>query len=244
MNKLKRGLMRILDTLLCGCAAVTEPPIATKDSSMTGTGIKVPANTLLPDLPSLHLASCPGPFWRGREESKQLERQTSQLGNCDSIIMPLIWPELPPSSKSLRQALCEDIIRKSISIDNVVQIMMTAKAGPCVEGDAVGTPWKPTRCRSQAHRADGLKDICMAGAPGKTARCCPHSEWTALPALPGKVPAWQRAAEPSTFLAPQDFIITNEEKIKPTPAFKELIQDRPFVLRAACTLPIHSNVTQ
>ena len=27
------------------------------------------------------------------------------------------------------QALCEDIIRKSISIDNVVQIMMTAKAG-------------------------------------------------------------------------------------------------------------------
>ncbi|CAE7248036.1 glgB1 [Symbiodinium pilosum] len=59
------------------------------------------------------------------------------------------------------QALCEDIIRKSISIDNVVQIMMTAKA----------------------HRADGLKDICM------------------------------------------DFIITNEEKIKPTPAFKELIQE-------------------
>ncbi|CAE7241100.1 glgB1 [Symbiodinium sp. CCMP2456] len=63
------------------------------------------------------------------------------------------------------QALCEDIIRKSISIDNVVQIMMTAKA----------------------HRADGLKDICMASV--------------------------------------QDFIITNEEKIKPTPAFKELIQD-------------------
>eukprot|EP00435_Cladocopium_sp_Y103_P010181 s1545_g2.t1 len=61
------------------------------------------------------------------------------------------------------QALCEDIIRKSISIDNVVQIMMTAKA----------------------HRADGLKDICM------------------------------------------DFIITNEEKIKPTTAFRELIQELP-----------------
>merc|ERR1739838_532760 len=59
------------------------------------------------------------------------------------------------------KALCEDIIRKSISIDNVVQIMMTAKA----------------------HRADGLKDICM------------------------------------------DFIITNEEKIKSTSAFRELIQE-------------------
>mmetsp|Transcript_127999 Transcript_127999/g.362299 ORF Transcript_127999/g.362299 Transcript_127999/m.362299 type:complete len:518 (-) Transcript_127999:185-1738(-) len=59
------------------------------------------------------------------------------------------------------KALCEDIIRKSISIDNAVQIMMTAKN----------------------HRADGLKDICM------------------------------------------DFIITNEDKIKSTPAFKELIQE-------------------
>lgn len=59
------------------------------------------------------------------------------------------------------KALCEDIIRKSISTDNVVQIMMTAKA----------------------HRAEGLKDICM------------------------------------------DFIITNEEKIKSTSAFRELIQE-------------------
>lgn len=59
------------------------------------------------------------------------------------------------------KALCEDIIRKSISIDNVVQIMMAAKA----------------------HRAEGLKDICM------------------------------------------DFIISNEEKIKSTPAFRELIQE-------------------
>merc|ERR1719197_1323998 len=37
------------------------------------------------------------------------------------------------------KALCEDIIRKSICIDNVVNIMMTAKM----------------------HRADGLKDICI-----------------------------------------------------------------------------------
>lgn len=59
------------------------------------------------------------------------------------------------------KALCEDIIRKSICIENVVSIMMTAKA----------------------HRADGLKEICM------------------------------------------DFIITNEEKIKSTPQFRELIQE-------------------
>lgn len=59
------------------------------------------------------------------------------------------------------KALCEDIIRKCISIDNVVHCVMTAKA----------------------HRADGLKDICM------------------------------------------DFIITNEERIKSTPAFRELIQE-------------------
>jgi len=59
------------------------------------------------------------------------------------------------------KALCEDTIRKSISTENVVQIMMTAKA----------------------HRAEGLKDICM------------------------------------------DFIISNEEKIKSTPAFRELIQE-------------------
>merc|ERR1719316_734485 len=59
------------------------------------------------------------------------------------------------------KALCEDIIRKGISIDNVVQIMMAAKA----------------------HRATSLKDICM------------------------------------------DFIITNEEKIKSTAAFRELIQE-------------------
>merc|ERR1712050_180109 len=58
------------------------------------------------------------------------------------------------------KALCEDTIRKSISIDNVVQIMMTAKA----------------------HRAEGLKDLCM------------------------------------------DFIITHEEKIRNTAAFRELIQ--------------------
>ncbi|CAE7707724.1 glgB1 [Symbiodinium sp. CCMP2592] len=83
------------------------------------------------------------------------------------------------------EALCEDIIRKSISIDNVVQIMMTAKA----------------------HRADGLKDICMASV--------------------------------------QDFIITNEEKIKPTPAFKELIQEPTLMyelLMRCCTRvspPLH-----
>merc|ERR1712232_1011789 len=59
------------------------------------------------------------------------------------------------------KALCEDIIRKSISIDNVVQIMLTAKA----------------------HRADGLKDLCM------------------------------------------DFVIVNEEKIKHTDAFRELLQE-------------------
>merc|ERR1719253_1923412 len=59
------------------------------------------------------------------------------------------------------KALCEDIIRKSISVENVVQIMMAAKA----------------------HRATSLKDICM------------------------------------------DFIISNEEKIKSTPAFRELIQE-------------------
>mmetsp|Transcript_8640 Transcript_8640/g.14792 ORF Transcript_8640/g.14792 Transcript_8640/m.14792 type:complete len:517 (-) Transcript_8640:83-1633(-) len=37
------------------------------------------------------------------------------------------------------KALCEDIVRKDISMDNVVSVMMTAKA----------------------HRAEGLKDICM-----------------------------------------------------------------------------------
>merc|ERR1719265_1986335 len=37
------------------------------------------------------------------------------------------------------KALCEDVIRKSIDVSNVVQIMMAAKS----------------------HRADGLKDICM-----------------------------------------------------------------------------------
>lgn len=59
------------------------------------------------------------------------------------------------------KALCEDVIRKSISFDNVVQIMLAAKS----------------------HRAEGLKDICM------------------------------------------DFVVANEEKIKQTPAFKELIQE-------------------
>jgi len=59
------------------------------------------------------------------------------------------------------KALCEDIVRKYISMENVVSIMMTAKA----------------------HRAEGLKDICM------------------------------------------DFIVSNEEKIKSTAAFRELIQE-------------------
>merc|ERR550532_2622754 len=59
------------------------------------------------------------------------------------------------------KALCEDTIRKCISIENVVQIMMAAKA----------------------HRAEGLKDICM------------------------------------------DFIISNEEKIKTTSAFRDLIAE-------------------
>jgi N-acetylneuraminic acid mutarotase len=59
------------------------------------------------------------------------------------------------------KALSEDIVRKFISLDNCVSIMMTAKA----------------------HRAEGLKDICM------------------------------------------DFIVSNEEKIKQSPAFRELIQE-------------------
>ncbi|CAE7929722.1 glgB1 [Symbiodinium sp. KB8] len=104
---------------------------------------------------------------------------TPRLENIpDDIQVPLeahAFFSLVRASAQLNvEALCEDIIRKSISIDNVVQIMMTAKA----------------------HRADGLKDICM------------------------------------------DFIITNEEKIKPTPAFKELIQEPTLMyelLMRCCT---------
>jgi len=59
------------------------------------------------------------------------------------------------------KALCEDIIRKSICIDNVVPVMLAANA----------------------HRADGLKDICL------------------------------------------DFIIANEERIKASGRFKEIMQE-------------------
>jgi len=59
------------------------------------------------------------------------------------------------------KALCEDVIRKSISADNVIQILMTASS----------------------HRAEGLKEICM------------------------------------------DYIIANEDTIKHTPQFKQLMQE-------------------
>jgi len=59
------------------------------------------------------------------------------------------------------KAICEDIIRKSVCIENVVTLLMTAKA----------------------HHAEGLKDICM------------------------------------------DFIISNEERIKGTPEFRNLITE-------------------
>jgi len=86
---------------------------------------------------------------------------TDQVGDIGSrLAVPLLIAAERFLLDRLK-ALCEDIIRKSISIDNVVQVMMTAKV----------------------HHADGLKDICM------------------------------------------DFILTNEEKIKSTPAFKELISE-------------------
>lgn len=59
------------------------------------------------------------------------------------------------------KALCEDVIRKSICAENVIQILMAASS----------------------HRAEGLKEICM------------------------------------------DYIIANEEKIKHTPQFKQLMQE-------------------
>jgi len=90
---------------------------------------------------------------------------TDQVGDIGS---QLAVPLLIAAERFLLdrlKALCEDIIRKSISIDNVVQVMMTAKV----------------------HRAEGLKDICM------------------------------------------DFILNNEERIKSTPAFRELIAE-PFLM--------------
>lgn len=86
---------------------------------------------------------------------------TDQVGDIGSrLAVPLLIAAERFLLDRLK-ALCEDVIRKSISIDNVVQVMMTAKV----------------------HRAEGLKDICM------------------------------------------DFIVTNEEKIKTTSAFKELISE-------------------
>lgn len=86
---------------------------------------------------------------------------TDQVGDVSSqMAVPLLIAAERFLLDRLK-ALCEDIIRKSISIENVVSVMMTAKV----------------------HRADGLKDICM------------------------------------------DFIITNEEKIKSTAAFRELISE-------------------
>jgi N-acetylneuraminic acid mutarotase len=64
------------------------------------------------------------------------------------------------------KALCEDIVRKSVCVENVVNLLMTAKA----------------------HHAEGLKEICM------------------------------------------DFIISNEEKIKGTPEFKNLITEPTLML--------------
>merc|ERR1711972_1302172 len=79
---------------------------------------------------------------------------TDQVGDIGSrLAVPLLIAAERFLLDRLK-ALCEDIIRKSISMENVVQVMMTAKV----------------------HRAEGLKDICM------------------------------------------DFIVTNEEKIKATPA--------------------------
>merc|ERR1719265_969012 len=86
---------------------------------------------------------------------------TDQIGDVSSDLAVHLLIAAERFLLDRLKALCEDIIRKSISIDNVAQIMMTAKA----------------------HRADGLKDICM------------------------------------------DFIISNEEKIKSTSAFRELIQE-------------------
>merc|ERR1719329_1321404 len=86
---------------------------------------------------------------------------TDQVGSISAYLAVLLLIAAERFLLDRLKALCEDIIRKSISIENVVQIMMTAKA----------------------HRAEGLKDICM------------------------------------------DYVISNEEKIKSTPAFKELIQE-------------------
>jgi len=86
---------------------------------------------------------------------------TDQVGDINSDLAVHLLIAAERFLLDRLKALCEDIIRKCISIDNVVQIMMAAKA----------------------HRAEGLKDICM------------------------------------------DFIISNEEKIKTTPAFRELIQE-------------------
>eukprot|EP00930_Biecheleria_cincta_P013394 TRINITY_DN11964_c0_g1_i1.p1 TRINITY_DN11964_c0_g1~~TRINITY_DN11964_c0_g1_i1.p1 ORF type:complete len:509 (+),score=49.41 TRINITY_DN11964_c0_g1_i1:181-1707(+) len=86
---------------------------------------------------------------------------TDQVGDIGST---LAVPLLIAAERFLLdrlKALCEDIIRKNISIDNVVQVMVTANL----------------------HRAEGLKDICM------------------------------------------DFIVLNEERIKSTPAFRELISE-------------------
>jgi len=73
------------------------------------------------------------------------------------------------------KALCEDIITKCISVENVVQVMMTAKA----------------------HRAEGLKDICM------------------------------------------DFIVTNEERIKSTPAFRDLIAEPSLMYELLMRRKLH-----
>merc|ERR1712050_634151 len=119
-------------------------------------------------------------FYGGMKESTALEEQivlpdithpvflllleyiyTDQVGDISSDLAVHLLIAAERFLLDRLKALCEDIIRKSISIDNVVQIIMTAKS----------------------HRAEGLKDICM------------------------------------------DFIITNEERIKTTPAFRELIQE-------------------
>merc|ERR1712050_157427 len=86
---------------------------------------------------------------------------TDQVGDISSDIAVHLLIAAERFLLDRLKALCEDIVRKYISLENVVQVMMTAKA----------------------HRAEGLKDICM------------------------------------------DFIVSNEEKIKSTAAFKELIQE-------------------
>jgi len=86
---------------------------------------------------------------------------TDQVGDISSDLAVQLLIAAERFLLERLKALCEDVVRKSISIENVVSIMMAAKT----------------------HRADGLKDICM------------------------------------------HFIVSNEEKIKTTPAFKELIQE-------------------